>query len=76
MRNVEKKCIPSILQDIGHMLLQNADAVWGQFVLLSHVVQLGGEHEGCKGVEKQTGAGPVHSTRGGALENNCSYKQP
>lgn len=49
----KKKCIPSILQYISYMSLQYADAVWGQSVLLSHVVQLSREHEGCKGVKKK-----------------------
>lgn len=52
----KKKCIPSILQYISYMSLQYADAVCGQSVLLSHVVQLSREHEGCKGVKKEKGS--------------------
>lgn len=45
-------CIPSILQYIGHVSLQITDAVWGQYVFLSHMVQLGGEHECCRWFKK------------------------
>lgn len=44
-------CIPSILQYVGHVSLEVANAVLDQYVLLSHVVQLGGEHKSCKYVE-------------------------
>lgn len=44
-------CIPSILQYVGHVSLEVANAVWDQYVVLSQVVQLGGEHKSCKCVE-------------------------
>lgn len=51
-KKVEDKCIPSILQYVRHMSLQDTDAVWGQFFLLSHEVELSGEHESCKRVKE------------------------
>lgn len=48
----EEKCVPPILQCVGDMSLQQTDAVWGQFALLSHAVELSGEHESCQSVNK------------------------
>lgn len=49
---VEDECIPAVLQCVGHMSLQQADAVRGQFAFLSHVVELSGEHESCQSAKK------------------------
>lgn len=49
---VEDKCVPPVLQCVRDMSLQQADAVWGQFAVLSHVVELSGEHERCQSVKK------------------------
>lgn len=48
----EHTCIPAVLQCVCDMSLQQADAVLGQFAVLSHVVELSGEHESCQSVKK------------------------
>lgn len=51
LTEIEKCCVPSILQYIGHVSLNDYDAIGGQLIVFSQAVQLGAEHGGCKGAE-------------------------
>ena len=45
--------IPSVLEDVGDVPLELAETVGGQPVVLGHGVELGGEHESCRGRDTQ-----------------------